>query len=801
MKLFEVAFPIPLHSTFVYGAADDFASTLKIGHRVLVPFRNRAMTGYVVGAAEPDANATYEIKPITAILDDIPLLTPSLIALAKKMAETYACSFGEAIQTVLPGGLVKQTKRKIFAVADKIGTPTGEGAQKLLARIHKAKALDFVTLAKREPKVMPFLRELENEGFVRMESVLGKARAVEQKETFYARTNIEALTKSAKQKAVLDFIQRQAGPVDRKTLSELGFVAQLATLVKKGLLAETKKSKGFSLDKSFVHASPVELSPEQTNAVHLVNDAIEKNLPKKFLLFGITGSGKTEVYLRATAKALAQGKRVLALVPEIALTPQFVGRFRARFGDRISVLHSARSESERLTDWKRIRRQETDIVIGARGAVFAPLDNIGLVIIDEEHDSSYKQEEGLTYHVKHLAYVRADRDQSVVLLGSATPSMESFELAKQGKLELLELRSRFGDFGLPNVEIVDLKKDFSKFGEKGLVSETLRAAILETLAKNQQVVLFLNRRGFAPLVLCPTCGESVPCPNCSVSLTYHQDKNILMCHYCDHTQHKNSPCMKCGQPNLLQLGIGTEKMEEELKFYFPDAVIERMDRDTTETKGSHEAILKRFAAGKTDILLGTQMVTKGLDVENVTLVGVLLADQSLHFPDFRAAETTFQLLTQVAGRAGRGSKEGKAIFQTFLPDNYAIVCAKEQKYEDFFNKEIEYRRELSYPPFSSLCLIEVSSTSENETRKISQWMREQAKKNLKDKPTMGISILGPAPCPIKKIKQRFRYQLLIRSARGSAAAKFSKWLVAEAQKSISSPDVEIKLNVDPYRFT
>lgn len=817
----EVVFPLPLDHTFTYLLPEDLEQDVSVGHRVLVPFKHRTMTGYVVGAAKPPTD--FEAKKVKAVLDDIPLLTPVLLGMAKYMCDLYGCALGEAIQTVLPGGLIKQSRRKIFAAEKAAPTLPGKGSEgpaasesflgpeslALLSRLEKSKGLDFVSFVRKEPKALPLLRDMEKRGLIRIESVLSSGKAVEQQDTYYAWIEGAEEPRSAKQKRVRELLASSEEPVPRSVFLKEGLASALSALNKKNAVRPVLKPRTYATSTSFASAPEVVLSEDQAAALSKISAALERAQAQEgldapngnmFLLHGVTGSGKTEVYLQAAAKALALGQTVLALVPEIALTPQFVGRFRARFGERISVLHSARSESERLTEWKRIRKKEVEIVIGPRSAIFAPLENLGLMIVDEEHDASYKQEDGLCYHVKHLVHYRAHAQRAAVIFGSATPSMESYELARQGKLEKLALPGRVGHFGLPEVELVDLRTSFSKFGEKGLLSETLRDALQSVLGRNEQAVLFLNRRGFAPLVLCPSCGEFVGCPNCSVSMTFHQEKYALVCHYCDAEEKAFAPCRHCGHLHLVRLGMGTEKIEDELRFYFPDASIARMDRDTVGGKGAHEKILSDFAKGKTDILLGTQMVTKGLDVENVTLVGVLLADQSLHFPDFRAAETTFQLLTQVAGRAGRGQKKGRAIFQTFLPQHYAIATAVTQDYDGFFNRERTFREALGYPPFSSISLLELSSETESDVTTASVWLRKQAEKAMALKPALDINLLGPAPCPIKKIQKRYRYHMMVRSPRGGVSAKFSKWLASQAREHLRSAGVELSLNIDPYRF-
>jgi primosomal protein N' (replication factor Y) len=488
---------------------------------------------------------------------------------------------------------------------------------------------------------------------------------------------------------------------------------------------------------------------------------------------------------------------VLALVPEIALTPQFVGRFRARFGEEVSVLHSARTEGERLAEWRRIRRGEARIVIGARSAVFAPIDRLGLVVVDEEHDGSYKQEDGLRYNGRELARFRAERDGAVLLLGSATPSLETFESARTDELGLLSLTERPGGGSLPGVELVDLRKQVDRGGTQGVFSEELREALARTLGDGHQAILFLNRRGFAPAVLCPACGESVRCGHCSVALTLHDRDGILLCHYCGRSRPRTLPCGGCGRKDLLPLGVGTERVERELHWLFPDARIARMDRDAVRRKGEHERILARLARGQTDILIGTQMVTKGLDLPNVTLVGVLLADQALHLPDFRSAERTFQLLTQVVGRSGRGARSGRAIVQTFQPDHYAVAAAARQDFDAFFGREITFRRELRYPPFSSLALLQFSGRDKETVRKAALWAGLQARKHNRN---AEVDFLGPAPAPVAKVADETRHHLIVRSPRGPAAAAFARWLSETAREPLAARGVKLTLDVDPYRF-
>ncbi len=531
-RLVEVVFPLPIDSTFTYDLPEESAN-VEVGSRVLAPFGRRLLTGYVVDL--PAQAGDFERKTIESVLDDQPLLTPGLLDLTRNMAKMYGASIGETLMTLLPPGLVRQTRRRVLA-QDREGLPDSEDEKVLLERIRKGRGLDFIALLRRNPQSARVLRSLQKNGWVRVEAVLRKERARVRKDPL------------------------QTGSTE------------------------------------FVHAPRVELTAEQAEAVRKVDEASISGEFKSFLLHGITGSGKTEVYLCVAERVLNRGRSVLALVPEIALTPQFVGRFRARFGDRIAVLHSARSESERLTEWQRIRRREATVVIGARSAVFAPLENIGLVIVDEEHDASYKQHEGLLYQARELARFRAATENAVFLMGSATPSLETYEDARgDGPVELMELKGRPTGADLADVELVDLRKKLTVSGSQGIFSDELREAIAQTLEKGEQTVLFLNRRGYAPTLLCPTCGEGIRCKRCSVALTYHRSEGKLLCHYCGYTQRADEACPSCGQKKLIPLGIGTERVEKELGHLFPDSRIARMYRDTVQRRGAHERILEKLA--------------------------------------------------------------------------------------------------------------------------------------------------------------------------------------------------------------
>ncbi|HMQ10389.1 MAG TPA: primosomal protein N' [Oligoflexia bacterium] len=801
----DIALTLPLDQTYTYKVPEGFSPQL--GQRVLVPFQNRTLTGFVFSSVrqmDPDPNNSKRYKNIHSILDQHALLNEEQIELVHYLSQYYGASLGESLNTVLPPGLLKQSKRKIVVVAQE-SAHTDTKINAVWQNLFGRSTLDYQHFLRQHPKSQSLLNKLAQEGWIRIESLLQNSTAIEHYESYYSLSkNVSVIGRLGKnQKKLLDLFLHDNVIISKSDLAhvDLKLTQTAKDLVKKGILLEEKSLKDLNSHDVFLHAPQHTLNPEQQHAVEQINKAILGQQAQEFLLYGPTGSGKTEVYLNCAQTALSQGKTVLALVPEIALTPQFIGRFRARFADQVAVLHSALNASERLTQWQRIVQGEAKVVIGARSAIFSPLKNIGLLILDEEHDSSYKQHEGLKYHCKHLAQVRTQKQHAVLLLGSATPSMESYFTSTLDQSKCLTLLNRAHKHSqLADTEIVNIKQEFKSFAEKGLISEKLKHALQETLEKGQQSVVFLNRRGFAPIILCTSCGESQKCPHCSVALTYHKSSQSYECHYCGFSKPKQSRCGHCQQGKVIHLGLGTEAVEQELKRYFPDANIARMDRDILKKKNAHKDLLQQLAYGQIDILVGTQMVTKGLDIENVTLVGVLLADQSLHFPDFRAAETTFALLTQVIGRSGRGQFKGKALIQTMQPDHYAIKHAMQQDYAAFYAQEIQFRQELAYPPFEQMALFNFSSKDERLCQQTAQWLAKQAtawQKNLK----LELSFLGPAPSPLKKIKDVYRYQFLLKGKDKTILHDFVLKLHHAAKQALATnKKVNIHMDIDPYHF-
>ncbi|MCP4714588.1 MAG: primosomal protein N', partial [Deltaproteobacteria bacterium] len=535
------------------------------------------------------------------------------------------------------------------------------------------------------------------------------------------------------------------------------------------------------------------------NIWNTLSDTVAQQQFYPLLLHGVTGSGKTEIYLRIMDQALKQGRQCLFLVPEIALTTQLWDRISSRLRVPIAMLHSSLTAAERFDAWRMIRRGDVNVVIGARSAIFASFKNLGAIVVDEEHDPSYKQDEKMRYHARDLALLKGKYAKCIVVLGSATPSFESYYNAHTGKYQLAHLRQRVDNRPLPRVDIIDMKLEKALQRKKGgILSRALTQEIKQRLAKEQQTLIFFNRRGFAPSYICQECGHAFTCPNCDVSLIHHHRQRKLCCHYCNHARPVPQECPACGSFFLISLGWGTERLEKEIAHLFPEARIARMDRDTTSHKGASRAILKQMADGSLDILIGTQMIVKGFHLPRVTLVGVISADQSLNFPDYRASERTFQLLTQVAGRAGRGSIEGEVIIQTYTPEHYSIACARQHDYEKFFKHEMKFRRELAYPPYTKMVNIRFDGTNQLQVTQLAQKAGACARTVLdRNNGADNIEILGPARAPWEKIKNRYRYQMLLKGTSTQTLHIFSQQILQMARNEIKNSDTRVSIDVDP----
>ena len=697
-----------LNKIFDYNVPTNMEGTICVGDRILVPFGNKKTLeeGFVIGVKE---KSDFKVKDIAGIQEGIKL-TESNIELAKLMARRYFCNISDCIKLMLPPGT----------------------STRVLENRIKDKTLNFVYLKKD-------IEEIEED--------------IENK-----------VIKSEKQKRVLNFLIQNEGiqTVDLEVLTDTTSVV-LKALEKKEYIeiVEQKVERNPFINKKITSTTNLKLTDEQQKAFNSINDAIIKNEYKEALLYGVTGSGKTEIYLQLIGEVLKKEKTAIVLVPEISLTPQMVDRFIARFGeDKIAVLHSKLSIGERYDQWNKIKNGECKIVIGARSAIFAPVENLGLIIIDEEHDSSYKSETNPRYNAKELAGYMAKKNSIPLVLGSATPDVNTYYKAQKGQIELLKLTKRANESSLPEVEIVDLRQELAK-GNRSILSISLYEAIEENLKNKKQTILFLNRRGYSTFVMCRECGYTVKCKNCNITMTYHSKDNKLKCHYCGHEQKNLTECPECKSKNIRYFGTGTQRLEQEINKLFPNASTIRMDIDTVTKKNSHEEILNKFKNDNIDILIGTQMVVKGHHFPNVTLVGVIAADSSLYIEDYMANERTFQILTQVAGRAGRENTKGKVIIQTYNPENFAIECSQKQDYDIFYETEIELRKQLKYPPFCDIISIGITDTDETKIKTVSDKLYKYINNYIK-KENLNILIYKPLPCPIDKIKNRYRWRIILK---------------------------------------
>lgn len=742
-SVIEVAIPLPLDRTFHYAVPEQLRSSVMQGVRVFVPFGRRKLTGYVLGPASAPAG---ELKEVIAVLDEEPLLTPRELAFCRWIASYYLQPLGEVIKTSLPAGINIESRGK---------TASGGAGE--------------------EP-----------------DHQLKGGRGI-RRERFYRATDPASTATGLRGTAagILLFLLEQ-GEASRGRIGELfpNPSAPLRRLTELGLASveEREVYRDPFRDEPAVPTPPRMLNQAQAEAFARIAEALSGGDFAPFLLHGVTGSGKTEVYLHAIARALELGKRALVLTPEIALTPQLVSRFRGRFDCGIAVLHSGLTPGERYDEWRRIRRGEASIVIGARSAIFAPLEDLGIIVVDEEHEASYKQSEGVTYNARDLALVRGKLERAAVVLGSATPLVTTSYAARTGKIRCLSLPERVRGLPLPEARIVDARRL-----KETSFSADLAAALAENLAHGGQTLLLLNRRGFATFLVCRDCGHVFRCPNCSVTLTYHRSRQRHFCHYCDFSLPAPSVCPECSGTDIGLFGRGTERVEDEVKELFPDARVARMDSDTTTGRGGHARILKRLEEGAIDILIGTQMIAKGHDYPGVTLVGVVSADATLNIPDFRSAERTFQLVSQVMGRAGRGDAPGTVVIQGVSADHYALLRAASHDYEGFYAEEIAFREDAGYPPFAHLAMAVISGTAEKAVEKGAQ---DAARLFRAGRQALNIraEILGPAPAPLAKVRGRFRWQIMLKARNRTEL----KRLLLHFQREWNPPRVlRTTLDVDP----
>jgi primosomal protein N' (replication factor Y) len=808
----EVALPVPLRSTFVYVLPSALNGEAVVGRRVIVPFRNRPMIGIALAESNqpPDASRVKSsIKEVAEVMDPVPALPPKLIELGLWISRYYLAPIGEAFRAMLPPEIELRHDRE-YALTEAgrahleelAGTPEltdTEIAERELLR-HFGKSGEPLNSAAidRMPGGEAAAEQLVRRGYLGVRDVVRHRKARSQKIIAWNPANAgEPATKpDPAEEKIREVLTATRGPLPLHLLVEKAGVSRavILRLEKKGRLLtweEALTPDEDPWDTGFTPPANV-LNAEQRDVLGEIWRWLVAGRFAAGLLHGVTGSGKTEVYLGAIEAALSRGKSAIVLVPEIALT-LWVGRLvRARFGEHVAVLHSALPDNERAREWWRVRHGNVRVVVGTRSAVFAPLENLGLIIVDEEQESSYKQEEVPRYHGRDTAVYRARLEGAVAILGSATPSLETYHNARTEKYRLLTLSSRVENRPLADVRIVDLREEFRREHRAAPVSESLRAAIALRLEEGTQAMVLINRRGYSWSMLCRSCGSVVQCQNCSIALTYHKDRQRLECHYCGYSIRPPKECPKCRAEYLYFVGDGAERVDEYLREQFPKARIARLDRDTVRTKREYQQVLGAFAGGEIDVLVGTQMVAKGHDFQRVTLVGVVAADLALGRPDFRAAERTFQLLTQVAGRAGRGELSGEVLVETYYPEHYAIQYAVQQDYVSFYEKEAHFRRVLHYPPFTALATVLVR---DRKVEHAIRWSRALAS-YFAPFEELGVKVLGPAAAPLARLRKEYRFQFVLKSPHRSMLAQaLGGCLDFCASKEI--PETAVIVDVDP----
>ncbi|MDY6972650.1 MAG: primosomal protein N' [Thermodesulfobacteriota bacterium] len=806
----RVAVSAPVKGTFTYAVPQSLASKAHVGARALVPFNNRKVTGYILERIPPDRE--QGVKEVLDILDPEPLFHEQLIPFLEWMADYYIHPIGQVIQSALPGGLNMSLYRTASLTERGLGI-----LDRLPSRSEEKRLLSWVrhNPGKRLHWPLQNVYALQKRGWLTIEDRAKNGRAGPLMRKFVRPVNgidlqsvFSGENKLSRAKNEGLFLETAFGS-DVLLLSDLtarftNGAYLVNKWVKKGVLTVFTGPVYRNPAGRIISPSPVPpiLHEQQRRILSHIQECLDKMTFSSCLLFGVTGSGKTEVYYRAVEHTIRSGRQTILMVPEISLAVYMEGLFRSRLGDRMAIYHSGLGEGERYDQWMRMVRGEVDLVIGARSALFAPLPRLGLIIVDEEHDLAYKQEVSPRYQARDAAIVRAKKENSLVILGSGTPSVQSFQNSIIGRHQLLSMPDRVENRPLPHVEIVDMKTLKGTDPKNEMISRKLREAVGQNLLAGNQTILFLNRRGFHRFYLCRSCGQSVRCPNCEVALTYHLREERLNCHYCGFSSKTQIKCSSCGSEGLKPYGFGTEKLEQELKRLFPKARIARMDTDSTRRKGQAFQILRKFSACEVDILVGTQMITKGYDFPMVTLVGVIAADLSLAFPDFRAGERTFQILSQVAGRSGRGSQAGRVIIQTFNPEHYAIGRATTHDYRSFFGKEQKLREQLGYPPFSHLACLRLKGNNKGRTAEAVRQLSLDIRKVLNGWPKRGkeIQVLGPVEAPIPKMKGKYRWHILIKSTSASLSQHLLTEIERLSRKALQSKGVHLTLDVDPYQM-
>jgi primosomal protein N' (replication factor Y) len=803
----EVAVALPVAGTFTYSVPDGFHGTVEPGMRVLVPFGRRRVTGYVLGPGRQVDE--LKIKPILSVLDEAAIYPASMLPLFRWLSDYYKHPLGEVIRQALPAGL-SPSDCAALARTSQTGSVLSAGdlpdlERGILQMVAEQSPVPLRKLQKSlQPPISPHLLDaLERRGWVERVRMLaaGGPRPQQARYVRWKKPLPGGARRTQVRSKIIDFLKAE-GEVPLWRLKSIApsapkVVAALADLGVVSICERREYRNPFG--EPIQPDTALELTPDQQSVVSRVCGRLDDDF-HVFLLNGVTGSGKTEVYLHVASAVIQRGLGVLVLVPEIALITQIEHRFRARFGERVAILHSGLSAGQRYDQWSQIMERKAVIGIGARSAVFAPFERLGAIIVDEEHDPSYKQESSPRYNARDLAIVRARQNNCVVLLGSATPSVQSLYSVERGKFEELVLPRRIHHQPLPRITVVDLRKSKGFRGSLRFITPELQQAMAQTLERNEQVLLFLNRRGFATFPVCSSCGKALRCKHCDITLTLHQRDNAYRCHYCGHSRSAVSRCDSCGKDAIKPLGMGTEKIEAAVRELFPSACVARMDRDTTRRRGAIVKLLKSLRQRTTDILVGTQMVAKGHDYPAITLVGVICADLSLNFPDFRAGERTFQLLAQVAGRAGRGRRPGRVILQTYNPDHFSIAAAQQQDVKSFYRSEIDFRRALEYPPFSRLILLKISGRHKARAAAWAELLGQRLHQLIgRSSPEFdAVQVLGPIESSLAKVAGRFRWQILLKCTSAATLHRFLSLLMSEHPKLFNHRQVRVAVDVDPF---
>ncbi|QSF47051.1 primosomal protein N' [Paenibacillus tianjinensis] len=839
MEIAKVIVDVPVRSTdrpFDYLIPDSLKLWIEVGSRVAVPFGHRTVQGFVVSLESGETGSVSSLKPIQEVLDLLPPLSPELVELGDWMSQRYACRRISALQAMLPTALKGKAERLISLgeAAEEAAKPEDELFPLFLEDDQEERTIiDFVRRGgevSMKQLTRTFPEAAETVKFMLRRGVLTESQSIKDKigkkklkavdlaiGLAAARESLGSFpARSARQKEVLAFLieMEQMLPMPLKDLLSVLQVTAgtVKALEDKGFIeiTEIEVYRDPYRGRDFKPSTPLPLTPEQQTVFTRIAHTVEEQQHEVFLLHGVTGSGKTEIYLQCIQRVVDQGRQAVVLVPEIALTPQMVERFKGRFGSGVAVMHSRLSVGERYDEWRKIREGKANVAVGARSAVFAPFSNLGLIIMDEEHESSYKQEENPKYHARDVAVRRAEQGGAAVILGSATPSLESYHAARsQSDIHfspvLLEMPTRALGNELPKVHVVDMRDEL-KEGNRSMFSRRLHTALESRLEREEQTVLLLNRRGFSTFVMCRSCGYVATCPECDISLTYHSRSDNLRCHYCGHAEPSPKECPECGSEHIRFFGTGTQRVEEELGKLFPGIRVIRMDVDTTTEKGSHEKLLNQFRDKKADVLLGTQMVAKGLDFPDVTLVGVITADSALNLPDFRAAEKTFQLLTQVAGRAGRHQLPGEVVVQSYTPEHYSIIHASGHDYNSFVREELKHRRDLHYPPYCRLILVTLSheqlplllKMAENYALNLQGRARQLRWFGSLDKLSSdALDLLGPVASPLPRLKGRYRFQCIVKWRGAIDAIGLARQVAEELEDSVRDNGLQISIDVDP----